>query len=97
MMFPLKIVAWRGPGHGLKQTWRLLQFCGLRQFKGRFVPSWWESEYALHQRGSPIPPRVGHRDRPRPGAGRAILNLLTRHALKYFVAIPGVGDSIQSW
>jgi phosphatidylglycerol lysyltransferase len=35
-------------------------FDGLRRFKGKFVPSFWESEYALHQRGVTIPPRVGH-------------------------------------
>jgi lysylphosphatidylglycerol synthetase-like protein (DUF2156 family) len=35
-------------------------FEGLRRFKGKFAPSWWESEYALHQRGVTIPPRVGH-------------------------------------
>lgn len=56
-------------------------FAGLRQFKGRFVPSWWESEYALHQRGVAIPPRVGH------AIVRALVpgglsQLLTRQALK---------------
>src|SRR5581483_1214245 len=35
-------------------------FEGLRRFKGKFVPSWWESEYALVQRGVTVPPRVGH-------------------------------------
>jgi phosphatidylglycerol lysyltransferase len=35
-------------------------FEGLRRFKGKFVPSWWESEYALGQRGVTMPPRVGH-------------------------------------
>lgn len=35
-------------------------FEGLRRFKSKFVPSFWESEYALHQRGVTIPPRVGH-------------------------------------
>jgi phosphatidylglycerol lysyltransferase len=56
-------------------------FAGLRQFKGRFVPSWWESEYALHQRGVAIPPRVGH------AIMRALVpgglsQLLTRQALR---------------
>ena len=56
-------------------------FAGLRQFKGRFVPSWWESEYVLHQRGVAIPPRVGH------AIVRALVPgglslLLTRQALK---------------
>lgn len=35
-------------------------FEGLRRFKGKFVPSWWESEYALAPRGVAMPPRVGH-------------------------------------
>jgi phosphatidylglycerol lysyltransferase len=35
-------------------------FEGLRRFKGKFVPSWWESEYALGQRGVAMPPRVAH-------------------------------------
>ena len=56
-------------------------FAGLRQFKGKFVPSWWESEYALHQRGVAIPPRVGH------AIVRALVPgglslLLTRQALR---------------
>src|SRR5229473_2630065 len=33
-------------------------FEGLRRFKGKFVPSWWESEYALGQHGAIMPPRV---------------------------------------
>jgi lysylphosphatidylglycerol synthetase-like protein (DUF2156 family) len=35
-------------------------FEGLRRFKGKFVPSHWESEYALLPRGVAIPPRVAH-------------------------------------
>ena len=35
-------------------------FEGLRRFKGKFAPSWWESEYALAPRGVAMPPRVGH-------------------------------------
>jgi lysylphosphatidylglycerol synthetase-like protein (DUF2156 family) len=35
-------------------------FEGLRRFKGKFVPSWWESEYALGQRGVIMPHRVSH-------------------------------------
>jgi len=35
-------------------------FEGLRRFKGKFVPSWWESEYALGQGGVAMPSRVGH-------------------------------------
>ena len=35
-------------------------FEGLRRFKGKFVPSWWESEYVIGQRGVTIPPRVAY-------------------------------------
>jgi phosphatidylglycerol lysyltransferase len=35
-------------------------FEGLRRFKGKFVPSFWESEYALGQRGAVMPPRVAY-------------------------------------
>ena len=35
-------------------------FEGLRRFKGKFVTSWWESEYALGQRGAVMPPRVAY-------------------------------------
>jgi lysylphosphatidylglycerol synthetase-like protein (DUF2156 family) len=56
-------------------------FEGLRRFKGKFVPTWWESEYALTQRGVTIPPRVAH------AIVRAIVpggltQLLTRQALR---------------
>jgi lysylphosphatidylglycerol synthetase-like protein (DUF2156 family) len=56
-------------------------FAGLRQFKGRFVPSWWESEYALHQRGVAIPPRVGHAI-VRALVPGGLTQLLTRQALR---------------
>lgn len=35
-------------------------FEGLRRFKAKFVPTWWESEYVLAQRGVMVPPRVAH-------------------------------------
>lgn len=35
-------------------------FEGLRRFKAKFVPSWWESEYALAQRGVMVPTHVTH-------------------------------------
>jgi lysylphosphatidylglycerol synthetase-like protein (DUF2156 family) len=59
----------------------LYNFEGLRRFKGKFAPSWWESEYALGQRGVTIPPRVAH------ALLRAIVpggvpHLLTRQALR---------------
>jgi lysylphosphatidylglycerol synthetase-like protein (DUF2156 family) len=56
-------------------------FHGLRRFKGKFVPSWWESDYALVQRGVTVPPRVAH------AIVRALVpggftQLLTRQALR---------------
>ncbi len=59
----------------------LYNFEGLRRFKGKFVPSWWESEYALGQRGVAMPPRVGH------AVVRALVpggltQLLTRQAVR---------------
>jgi phosphatidylglycerol lysyltransferase len=64
-----------------RQLSGLYNFEGLRRFKGKFVPSWWESEYVLAPRGIAVPPRVA----------RAILHalvpgglprLLTRQALR---------------
>ena len=45
------------------------------------MPSWWESEYALGQRGVAMPPRVGH------AIVRALIpggltQILTRQALR---------------
>ncbi len=59
----------------------LYNFEGLRRFKAKFVPSWWESEYALAQRSVAMPPRVGH------AVVRALVpggltQLLTRQALR---------------
>jgi phosphatidylglycerol lysyltransferase len=62
-------------------------FAGLRQFKGRFVPSWWESEYVLHQRGVAIPPRVGHAI-VRALVPGGLTQLLTRQALRAFRGHP---------
>ena len=58
-------------------------FEGLRRFKGKFVPTWWESEYALAPHGVAIPPRVGH------AIVRALIpggltQLLTRQAIRAF-------------
>src|SRR2546423_6111815 len=63
-------------------------FEGLRRFKSKFVPTWWESEYALTQHGVAIPPRVGH------AIVRALVpggftQLLTRQAIR---AIKGGGE-----
>ncbi len=33
---------------------------GLRRFKGKFVPTWWESEYVLVPPGATVPPRVAY-------------------------------------
>jgi phosphatidylglycerol lysyltransferase len=37
---------------------RLYNFEGLRRFKAKFAPTWWESEYALVPRGVIVPPLV---------------------------------------
>jgi len=39
---------------------RFYNFGGLRRFKAKFVPSWWEGEYVLVSRGMMVPPRVAH-------------------------------------
>ncbi|HEX9545680.1 MAG TPA: DUF2156 domain-containing protein [Pyrinomonadaceae bacterium] len=51
-------------------------FEGLRRFKGKFVPSWWESEYALVQHGVMVPSRVAH----------ALLRAIVPGGLKQFLA-----------
>jgi phosphatidylglycerol lysyltransferase len=51
-------------------------FDGLRRFKGKFVPSWWESEYALLQHGVLVPSRVAH----------ALLRAIVPGGLKQFLA-----------
>jgi len=56
-------------------------FEGLRRFKGKFVPSWWESEYALGQRGVTIPHRVGHAI-VRALVPGGVTQILTRQALR---------------
>jgi lysylphosphatidylglycerol synthetase-like protein (DUF2156 family) len=56
-------------------------FEGLRRFKGKFVPSWWESEYALHVRGVAIPPRVAHAI-VRALVPSGLTQLLTRQAVR---------------
>lgn len=37
---------------------RFYNFEGLKRFKSKFAPSWWESEYVLVPRGVMVPPRV---------------------------------------
>lgn len=56
-------------------------FEGLRRFKGKFVPTWWESEYALHQRGVAMPPRVAHAI-IRALVPGGLTQILTRQALR---------------
>jgi phosphatidylglycerol lysyltransferase len=56
-------------------------FEGLRSFKAKFVPTWWESEYVLIQSGVMVPTRVAH------AVLRALVpgglkQLLTRKALR---------------
>ena len=38
----------------------IYNFKGLRHFKGKFVPSWWESEYVLLPKGFFVPPQVAN-------------------------------------
>jgi hypothetical protein len=56
-------------------------FEGLRRFKSKFVPSWWESEYVVAQRGIAIPPRVANAIM-RALVPRGLAQLLTRQALR---------------
>ncbi|PYS21488.1 MAG: hypothetical protein DMF72_17010 [Acidobacteria bacterium] len=56
-------------------------FEGLRRFKGKFVPTWWESEYALYQRGVAIPPRIAHAI-IRALVPGGLTQILTRQALR---------------
>jgi len=56
-------------------------FEGLRRFKGKFVPSWWESDYALGQRGVAMPPRIGYAI-VRALVPGGLTQLLTRQALR---------------
>src|SRR5438876_965780 len=56
-------------------------FEGLRRFKAKFVPSWWESEYALSQHGVSMPPRVGHAI-VRALVPGGLTQILTRQALR---------------
>jgi phosphatidylglycerol lysyltransferase len=64
-------------------------FEGLRRFKGKFVPSWWESEYVLGQRGVTIPPRVGHAI-VRALVPGGLTQILTRQALRVIRGNPQV-------
>jgi phosphatidylglycerol lysyltransferase len=56
-------------------------FEGLRRFKSKFVPTWWESEYALAQHGVAISPRVGHAI-VRALVPGGLTQLLTRQAIR---------------
>lgn len=59
----------------------LYNFQGLRRFKGKFVPSWWESEYVLAPRGVAVPPRVAQAILHALVPG-GVPRLLTRQALR---------------
>ena len=75
-----RVVA-RAPDLTSRRLGGLYNFEGLRRFKGKFVPSWWESEYALAQRGVAIPPRVGHAI-VRALVPGGLTQLLTRQAIR---------------
>src|SRR5437879_7714522 len=66
-------------------------FEGLRRFKSKFVPTWWESEYALAQHGVAIPPRVGHAI-VRALVPGGLTQLLTRQAIR---VMRGEGASVK--
>lgn len=64
---------------------RFYNFEGLRRFKSKFVPSWWESEYVLVPRGVTVSPRVAY------ALVRAVLpggvaQLITRQIARSFTA-----------
>lgn len=50
----------RALGTAGKRLSTFYNFEGLRRFKTKFVPSWWESEYVLVQKGVLVPTRVAH-------------------------------------
>jgi phosphatidylglycerol lysyltransferase len=56
-------------------------FAGLRMFKSKFVPTWWECEYALVPKGSMVPPRVAYAILRAMVPG-GLKQLLTRKALR---------------
>jgi phosphatidylglycerol lysyltransferase len=56
-------------------------FEGLRMFKSKFVPTWWECEYALVPKGSMVPPRVAYAILRAMVPG-GLKQLLTRKALR---------------
>ena len=56
-------------------------FEGLRRFKSKFAPTWWESEYVVAQRGTAIPPRVANAIM-RALIPRGLPQLLTRQGLR---------------
>ena len=76
----LRIVA-RGLESASRRLGVFYNFEGLRRFKGKFAPSWWESEYVLTQRGVTIPPRVAHAV-VRALAPGGLTQLLTRQAVR---------------
>src|SRR6266481_2611413 len=71
----------RALGVASRRLGPLYNFEGLRRFKGKFVPSWWESEYALAQRGVTMPHRVGHAI-VRALVPGGLTQILTRQALR---------------
>jgi lysylphosphatidylglycerol synthetase-like protein (DUF2156 family) len=64
-----------------KRLGAFYNFEGLRRFKAKFVPTYWESEYILGPRGVTIPPRVAYAVL-RAIAPGGIPQLLTRQAAR---------------
>jgi len=56
-------------------------FEGLHRFKGKFVPTFWESEYVLIQRGAILPTRLAHA-LIRAMVPGGVTQLLTRKAIR---------------
>ena len=75
------LVAARALQIAAKRFSGLYNFEGLRRFKNKFAPSWWESEYVISQRGIAIPPRVANAF-IRAVVPRGLPQLLTRQALR---------------
>jgi phosphatidylglycerol lysyltransferase len=64
-----------------KRLGMFYNFEGLRRFKAKFAPTWWESEYVLVPRGATVPPRVAHAI-VRAIAPGGVSRLLTRHVAR---------------
>jgi phosphatidylglycerol lysyltransferase len=69
-------------------------FAGVRSFKAKFVPSWWESEYAIASRGLLMPSRVAYAviHAMLPGG---VTSLLSHQAMRVGMARVRIGRPIK--